>query len=129
VSTSTFDYALIRLVPYVERGEFINVGVILFCRTQRFLAAKVELDRGRVAVLAPHFDVRCAEKHLELFPRIAAGGEGPIGQLSQAERFHWLTHPRSTSIQVSEIHTGLCQDPASTLEHLMATMVRVDLEV
>ena len=125
MSTSTFDYALIRLVPNVDRGEFINVGVILFCRTQGFLAARIELDRERVAALAPHFNLACAEKHLELFPRIAAGGEGPIGQLDQAERFHWLTHPRSTSIQISEIHTGLCDDPASVLEHLVEMRVRL----
>lgn len=122
---SSFDYAIVRVVPNVERGEFLNAGVILFCRTRRFLGTRIELDRRRLAALAPHFDIDQAEAHLTLIPRIAEGGEGPIGQLDQAGRFHWLVMPRSTSIQVSEVHTGLCSDPESALEHLMEVMVRV----
>ena len=122
---SSFDYAIVRVVPNVERGEFLNAGVILFCRTRRFLGASIELDRQRLAALAPHFDLDQAEMHLDLIPRIAEGGEGPIGQLDQAGRFHWLVMPRSTSIQVSEVHTGLCSDPESALEHLMDLMVRM----
>ena len=123
---SSFDYAIVRVVPQVEREEFINVGVILFCRTRRFLGAKIELDRARLAVLAPDLDLDKVQAHLDLFPIICAGGDGPIGELSQAERFHWLITPRSTSIQVSPVHCGLCIDPADTLEHLVETMVRVD---
>lgn len=123
---SPFDYAVVRLVPRVERGEFVNVGIILFCRTQRFLGAKVELDRRRAAVLAPYFDLDQAQLHLELILRICKGGPGPISQLSQAERFHWLVTPRSTSIQVSEVHTGVCADPAAALERLMDILVRVE---
>lgn len=123
---SSFDYAIVRLAPQVEREEFINVGVILFCRTKRFLAAKIELDEARLAVLAPELDPDKVQAHLNLIPLICAGGEGPIGQLSQAERFHWLITPRSTSIQVSPVHCGLCLDPAHTLERLVESMVRVE---
>jgi hypothetical protein len=123
---SSFDYAIVRVVPQVEREEFINVGVILFCRTKRFLGAKIELDSARLAALAPDLDLDKIQDHLDLIPIICAGGDGPIGKLSQAERFHWLTTPRSTSIQVSPVHCGLCTAPAEVLEHLVETMVRVD---
>ena len=123
---SSFDYAVVRVVPHVEREEFINVGVILFCRTRRFLGAKIELDRARLAALASDLDLGKVQAHLDLIPIICAGGDGPIGKLSQAERFHWLITPRSTSIQVSPVHCGLCTDPADALEHLVETMVRVD---
>ncbi len=121
---SPFDYAIFRVVPCVEREEFINVGAILFCRTQRFLAAKINLDRRRLAALTPQLDLALIRAELDLIPRICEGA-GPIGKLSQAERFHWLVSPRSTMIQVSPVHCGLCTDPAATLEHLMDSMVRV----
>jgi len=121
---SSFDYAIVRLVPYVEREEFMNVGVILFCRTRRFLGARIELDRQRLAALAPDFDADEAQEHLDLILRICEGGQDPIGRLSQAERFHWLVTPRSTCIQVSPVHTGLCLEPAQTLDHLFETLVR-----
>ena len=123
---SSYDYALVRVVPRVERGEFINAGVILFCRTHRFLAAHVVLDRERLAALAPDLDPSLVEPQLAAIPLIAAGGAagGPIGQLTQSERFHWLVAPRSTIIQVSPVHSGLCVDPATTLDRLMATLVR-----
>ena len=124
-ATASFDYAIVRIVPYVEREEFVNVGVILFCRTRRFLAAQVEMNEERVLALAPEFDLERAKESLELIPRICAGDDSPIGQLEQAERFHWLVTPRSTSIQVSPVHTGICTDPEESLEHLMDTMVRV----
>lgn len=125
-ATNSFDYAVVRVVPYVEREEFINVGVILFCRTQRFLAAKIELDEQRLAAMAPQLDSEKVRHHLELIPRICSGDAShPIGQLPPAERFHWLVTPRSTSIQVSGVHTGLCTDPAEALEHLMQAMVRL----
>ena len=124
---SSFDYAIVRVVPRVERGEFINAGIILFCLTHRFLAAKVELDEQRLLALAPEVDVALVRGHLEAIPHLCAGGRkaGPIGQLPQKERWHWLVAPRSTIIQTSPVHSGLCEDPAKALEHLMGTMVRL----
>lgn len=121
---SPFDYAIVRVVPCVEREEFINAGVILFCRTRRFLGARIELDQPRLRALAPHFDVEQAQVHLDLIIAMCEGA-GPIGQLSLAERFHWLVTPRSTSIQVSPVHSGLCDHPAGVLDHLFETMVKV----
>jgi Protein of unknown function (DUF3037) len=124
---STFDYAIVRVVPRVERGEFINAGVILFCLTRRFLAAKAELDERRLLALAPEVDLELVRGHLEAIPRICAGGRaaGPIGQLPQKERWHWLVAPRSTILQMSPVHSGLCEEPAQALEHLMDRMVRL----
>jgi hypothetical protein len=123
---SAFDYAIVRLVPRVEREEFINVGVILFCRTLRFLDARIELDTKRLAVLSPKLDMVMVQAHLDLIPRICAGGAdaGPLGQLGQAERFRWLVTPRSTTIQVSPVHCGLCDDPQAALDDLFKKMVR-----
>ncbi len=125
---SSFDYAIVRVVPRVERGEFINAGVILFCRTRRYLAARIELDVPRLLALAPEAerDLAAIEQHLDAIPVICAGGTaaGPIGALSQAERWHWLVAPTSTIIQPSPVHSGLCTEPAVMLEHLLATMVR-----
>ncbi|HEX2914037.1 MAG TPA: DUF3037 domain-containing protein [Chloroflexia bacterium] len=122
---TSFDYGIIRVVPRVERGEFINAGIILFCRTRRYLAARVELNLQRLALLAPEADVEEIQSHLAVIPLICAGGKeaGPIGQLSLAERFHWLVAPRSTVIQVSPVHSGLCADPQKALEDLMARLV------
>ena len=123
---SSFDYAIIRVVPRVERGEFVNAGAILFCRAQRFLAARIELDPARLTALAPWLDVDDITRQLALIPRIAAGEDSdPIARLPQAERFHWLVAPSSTIIQPSPVHSGLCADPAATLDHLLATMVRI----
>ncbi|HEV8633895.1 MAG TPA: DUF3037 domain-containing protein [Chloroflexota bacterium] len=123
---AAFDYALVRIVPCVERGEFLNVGVILFCRTRRFLGARIELDEARVRALWPAADLDEIRAHLEAIPRVCAGGPGagPIGRLPLHERFHWLVAPRSTVIQTSPVHSGLCLDPAATLEHLMDRTVR-----
>lgn len=123
---SSFDYAIIRVVPRVERGEFVNAGVILFCRTRRFLAAQVELDEARLLALAPDCDLPAVQQQLATIPLICAGGpeSGPIGALPLAERFHWLVAPRSTVIQTSPVHSGICTDPAAALERLVATMVR-----
>jgi len=124
---SSFDYAIIRVVPRVERGECLNAGVILFCRTRRFLAAAIDLDAARLAALAPDLDTRLAQRHLDTFPLICAGGpgSGPIGQLTQAERFHWLVAPRSTIIQSSPVHCGLCAEPSATLRRLLDSLVRL----
>jgi hypothetical protein len=117
---SSFDYAVVRVVPRVERGEFINAGVIVFCLEQRFLAARVQVDEARLKALWPEVDVELVRKHLEAIPKIAAGdaSAGPIARLSQRERFHWLVSPRSTMIQVSPAHSGLCGEPGATLEEL-----------
>jgi Protein of unknown function (DUF3037) len=123
---SSFDYAIVRVVPRVERGEFINAGVILYCLTRGFLGARVELDVPRLLALAPDADVETLRAHLDSIPRICAGGRkaGPLGQLSQKERWHWLVAPRSTVVQTGPVHSGLCEDPAAALEKLMDQMVR-----
>lgn len=124
---SSFDYAVVRVVPRVEREEFVNAGVILFCLERDYLGARVELDRGRVRALFPEADLAVIEEHLAAIPRICAGGEagGPVGKLSARERFHWLVAPRSTVLQISPVHAGLCEDPERALEHLMDRMVRM----
>ena len=124
----SYDYAVIRVVPRVEREEFVNAGVILFCLARDFLEARVEVDRARVLALFPGADLAIVEEHLLAVPRICTGGEGsgPIGKLSRRERFHWLVAPRSTVLQVSAVHSGLCEDPARALEHLMDVMVRLE---
>jgi hypothetical protein len=121
-----YDYAVFRVVPRVEREEFVNVGVIVSCPAKDFLEARVELDEQRLKALDSALDVESIRAHLATIPAICAGGEqaGPIGQLSQRERFHWLVAPRSTTIQVSPVHTGWCKDPTEVLEHLLDTMVR-----
>ncbi|MBN9614473.1 MAG: hypothetical protein BGO25_04940 [Acidobacteriales bacterium 59-55] len=117
---SSFDYAVVRVVPRVERGEFINAGVIVFCLERRFLEARVEVDEARLRALWPEIDIELVRKHLEAIPRIAAGdvSAGPIARLSQRERFHWLVSPRSTIIQVSPVHSGLCDVPGQAMEQL-----------
>jgi hypothetical protein len=121
-----FQYAIVRVVPRVERGECLNAGVVLLCRPRRFLAARVRLDRERLRVLAPGVDPATIETHLAAIAAIAQGDEaaGPIARLGQGERFHWLVSPSSTVIQPSEVHTGLCEDPAAELEHLFERLVR-----
>ena len=121
----SFDYAIVRIVPRVEREEFINAGVILFCLERDFLEACVTLDRERVRALFPATDLTTIEEHLLTVPRICSGGDhsGPIGRLSLRERFHWLVAPRSTVLQVSPVHSGLCEDPRLALDELMCAMV------
>lgn len=121
-----YDYATIRVVPKVEREEFINAGVIVSCPAHKFLETRIELDEQRLRALDPTLDVEAIRAHLAAIPAICAGGEqaGPIGRLSQRERFHWLVAPRSTIIQTSPVHTGRCTNPAAVLERLLNTMVR-----
>jgi hypothetical protein len=121
----SFDYVLLRVAPHVEREEFINAGVVLYCRGLRFLDCRVDLDEGRLAALAPDFEPAQARVQLDLVPLICAGGEeaGPIGVLEQAERFRWLAAPRSTAIQVSTIHCGLCSDAQAALDDLFRRLV------
>jgi Protein of unknown function (DUF3037) len=122
---SVFQYAIVRVLPRVERGECLNVGVVLLCREERYLGARMALDERRLAAFAPDLDAATLRPHLEAIERIAAGdpAAGPIGRLGQAERFHWLVAPSSTVIQPSEVHTGLTDDPAGELDHLVATLV------
>lgn len=122
-----YDYALIRVVPRVERGEFVNAGVVLSCKAGGFLAARVELDEARLRVLDPGIDLEAVRGHLDAFCAIAAGGAdaGPIGRLGARERFHWLTATRSTMIQTSPVHSGRCTDHAVMLERLLDRMVRL----
>jgi hypothetical protein len=120
---SSFEYAVVRVVAYPEREEFLNAGAILYCRAQRFLEARISIDRERLVALAPGLDLEMVEAQLELIPRICAGGStaGPIGCLSQADRFRWLTSPRSSTVQISPVHCGLCKDPAVALGRIMGT--------
>lgn len=122
----TYDYAIVRVVPKVERAEFVNVGVIVSCPARDFLEARIELDEQRVRALDPTLDLATLARHLEAIPAICRGGEdaGAIGRLSPRERFHWLVAPRSTIIQTSPVHSGRCMEPSDVLERLLDTMVR-----
>jgi len=121
-----YDYAVIRVVPRVEREEFVNVGVVVSCPARGFLEARIELDPARVLTLDPGADIDTIYAHLASIPVICRGGAaaGAIGQLSPGERFRWLTSPRSTVIQFSAAHTGRCEDPEALLARLVETMVR-----
>jgi hypothetical protein len=120
-----FQYLVLRVVPHVERGERLNAGVILFARTRRFLEARIGLDEAALRALAPDADAAAIRTHLEALARVAAGDPagGPLAALEPSERFHWLAAPSSTVIQPSEVHTGLCGQPAETLEKLFAELV------
>ena len=122
---NAFQYAIVRVLPSVERGECLNVGVVLLCWPRRFLGARIRLDEQRLAAFAPGLDPATIRPHLDAIERVAAGdpSAGPIARLGQAERFHWLVAPSSTIIQPSDVHSGLCDDPAVELDHLMATLV------
>jgi Protein of unknown function (DUF3037) len=127
VATEPFQYAVLRVVPRIDRDEFLNVGVIVFCRTRGFLSARVALDPRRIQALAPGADLDGVSEHLEARVRVAAGdpAAGPIALLSQSERFHWLVAPSSTMIQSSSVHSGLCEDPEATLARLFASLVAI----
>jgi hypothetical protein len=122
----TYDYAIIRVVPRVERGELINVGVILSCPAVDFLEARIELDVPRLLALDPALDVEATRANLQMIPRVCRGGAdaGELGALPQRSRFHWLVSPRSTIIQMSPVHTGRTDDPEKALQRLVETMVR-----
>ena len=122
----TYDYAIVRVVPRVERGEFITVGAIVSCRAAGFLQARIELDTARLLALAPGVDVTSIRATLDTIPAICAGGDaaGPLKHLSARERFDWLVAPRSSSIQTSPVHTGRGDDLDAVLERLLRTMVR-----
>lgn len=122
----SYDYAIVRVVPRVDREEFVNVGVIVSCPARDFLGARIELDETRLTALDSNVDLALVRKHLASIPTICAGGPdaGPIGKLTQRERFHWLVSPRSTIIQTSRVHSGRCTDTSDLLEHLLDAMVR-----
>lgn len=124
---SSFEYAIIRVVPRVEREEFINAGALVYCLAQGSLDARIHLDVPRLLALWPQADVDLIRSHLDAFPRICAGGEGagPIGRLSQKERWHWLVAPRSTLVQLSPVHAGLCESPSAVIEKLLDRVVRL----
>ena len=120
-----YDYAIIRVVPCAERGEFINAGVVLHCLERGFLESRVHVDEQRLLALWPGAELDLIRQHLEAFPKICAGDPdaGPIAGLSRRERFQWLVAPRSTSIQISPVHSGLCDSPEATLEELFRRLV------
>ena len=123
----SFDYAVVRVAPRVDREEFVNAGVIVICAEKRFLDARIHIDEARLRALWPALDLALVRQHLEAIPRIVAGDEsaGAIARLSQKERFHWLTSPRSTMIQVSPVRTGVTDDPAAVVERLARQMLFV----
>jgi hypothetical protein len=123
---STYDYAVIRVVPRVERGEFVNAGVIVSCQDSAYLVARIELDEERLLALDPALDLESVRRHLAAIESVCRGDvhSGPIGRMSRRERFDWLTAPRSTSIQTSAVHSGRCADIGNVVEHLLETMVR-----
>ncbi len=120
-----FSYAILRVVPRIERGERFNAGVVVFCRQRQFLAVRIELDGCRLRALAPDVDAEGVRRHLEALERVAAGDPqaGPIAALHPSERFGWIVAPSSTIVQASEVHTGLSDDPARTLDTLFAELV------
>ena len=120
-----YDYAVLRLVPRVERGERFNVGVALLCRPRRFLGVRTWLDEAKFDALAPGCDRELVREQLAALEAVAAGdlSAGPMAALTQAERFHWITSPSSTIIQPSRVHSGLTTGPAATLDRLFDELV------
>ena len=121
---ASFDYAIVRIVPRVEREEFMNAGVVLFCPEQRFLAAKVGLNQARLLALAPHIDLDLIRNRLNGVDAICAGdpASGPVANLNLRERFHWVVSPKSTILQMSAVHTGTCESAEAALKHLFNTL-------
>lgn len=120
-----FEYAVIRVVPRVEREEFINAGVILYCAKKKFLECAFTIDEQKILALCKELDLEQLSLNLQAFAQICAGGSnsGSIGQLDAASRFRWLTATRSTVLQCSKVHPGFCEDPAVSLERLKASLV------
>ncbi|MFD0885822.1 DUF3037 domain-containing protein [Streptosporangium algeriense] len=119
-----YEYAVIRVVPRVERGELINAGVLLYCQPRDYLCAGIELDETRLRALDAHADVEGVRHALGAYPRSCLGEEGPLTGESLGSRFRWLTAPRSTIVQTGPVHAGLTTDPEAELEHLLARLVR-----
>ena len=125
-SRSSFSYAVVRVVPDIEREEFLNAGLILFCREKKYLRAGMSLDVDRLRALRADIDADAVRGQLDLVERIASGAveQGPLAEMSQSERFHWLTTPRSTVVQPGPIHGGMSEDPNATFDRLFGTLVR-----
>lgn len=124
---SAFEWSVVRVVPHVEREEFVNAGVVVFCHDAGFLAARIELDEARLLALAPSADVALVRRHLDAIPIVCAGGPaaGDLGAMDARERFRWLVAPRSTVLQLSPPHAGITDAPAHLLDHLIERLVRV----
>ncbi|SNS77593.1 Protein of unknown function [Granulicella rosea] len=124
-TSASYDYAVLRVVPRVDRQEFVNIGVIVLCRERRYLAARIHVDEARLRALWPQLDIDAVRRHADAVLLICAGEDagGPIARLSQSERFHWLTSPRSTIMQTSPVHTGLCVETGELLERLYRGLV------
>ena len=122
-----FQYALLRAVPSIERGEALNVGVVVHCRRAGFLGVRTAVDPERLRLLDPRIDVAAVDAHLGVIERVAAGQEPdtPIAAMDRSDRFGWIVAPSSTSVQPSPVHTGLTDDPAATLDKLFAELVLV----
>jgi hypothetical protein len=122
-----YSYAIVRIVPRVERGECLNVGVVLFARERQYLSARLELDLERLQAFSPGADPALIQRHLDVFKGICAGDprSGPIAGLPPPERFHWLTTPRSTVLQTSPVHAGLTDDPESAIDEIFDRLVRL----
>ena len=120
-----FEYAVIRVVPHVEREEFLNIGVILYCQAEKFLSCMTAIDEARLSVLCDGLDFDDIRNHVRSFERVCAGGKdaGPIGKLGTAERFRWLTAAKSTILQTSQVHPGLCTNASEKLTSLYRQMV------
>ena len=124
-ATHSYDFAAIRVVPRVDREEFVNAGVVVFCRTLKYLKAKIEINEARLQALWPDLDLNLVREHLETIPKICAGDPdaGPIAALPIPDRFHWLVAPRSTIIQISPVHSGICETPDPVLGELFGRLV------
>jgi hypothetical protein len=125
VPALAFSYAVVRVVPRVDREEFVNVGVILYCAERRWLGCRLVLDEARLGALAPRLDTAEVARHLDGLRAVCEGdaAAGPLASLSPSERFHWLVAPRSTSLQTSPVHAGVADDPSKALAHLFDTLV------
>ncbi|MGA2130704.1 MAG: DUF3037 domain-containing protein [Bryobacteraceae bacterium] len=123
--TQSYDYAVLRVAPSVEREEFLNAGVVLHCPERAYLDCRVRVDHVRLLLLWPDLDIDLVQRHLDAFRKVCAGDPeaGPIGQLSRRERFQWLVAPRSTMIQISPVHSGMCESPADTLDEIFRRLV------
>ena len=124
-SRSAFEYAVVRVVPDIEREEFLNAGLILFCRPRQFLRARTALDAAALDAIRPDSDVEAIGEQLRFLESVADGtlGAAPFASMSQSERFHWLTTPRSTLVQPGPLHAGTSDDPEATFDHLFRTLV------
>jgi hypothetical protein len=125
-SRDAFSYIVLRVVPDIEREEFVNAGVVVFCPPRRFLDALVDLDADALRALDPDGDLEAIGEQLDMVRAVASGtlGRPPFGQMTQSQRFHWLSTPRSTMVQPGPLHAGTTEDPAATLAHLFETVVR-----